>query len=227
MVDKKKVTKTIIGILVFLFLAMSAYVSYSGITWSDTDLSSVFYSTGRFAGLLGFLGIFVLVFVGETGKLFAMIFEKEKVMKFKNEISFGTLLVALLHPIFFILSSTSMARLLLPNFSALPVAMGAIGLYIVVAMHLAFRFAKYMPKFVWKIIHPGTYVLFFMIFYHAINATSYSDFLGMRIMYWTAFVLIVLAIIYRNQDKLRNRNVDAKKPKVPSKSKKTVKKKRK
>lgn len=192
----------ILALFIFAFVSI-VYVTFGTADLKQISMSEIFYLTGRFMGLIGFLFISFLIISGDLARFFDRFFGIDRIIKFQRKFAILTYFVVFSHPFFFILSSKSFLSFLIPNFSILPLAAGTISLYLFIGVMLSSLNYKKISYRAWQYIHISTYALFLLVFYHSINyGRSYSNFLLIKIIYWMFFIAIISGIIYRANYKL-------------------------
>ena len=202
--NKAKIILLILSGFLFFGLISLFYIIFNSFEENIT-LSSLFYSLGKLAGLIGFLFLSILIFSGETARFFDRFFGMDKIIKFQRKFALITMIFVLLHPIFFMLSSKSVFNYLIPDFSVLPLSFGIISLYIfIIIMSASFLYKRISYK-IWQYIHVLTYILFFFSLYHAIKIGSDSNFFPIKLIYLFFLIIIPMGIIYRTYYKLKQR----------------------
>lgn len=171
--------------------------------FEGTQLSVLLWDIGRWMGLFGFICLSFLIISGDTARYLDRFFGLDKIIKFQRKFSLFTAIFILLHPVFFILSTGSFFNFLIPDFSAMPLALGIFAFYIFFAVILASHFSKRIPYIGWQYIHILTYILFFISFYHAINWGSSYNLLVTKMVYFSLLALMVIAIVYRTMYKIK------------------------
>jgi len=111
----------------------------------------------------------------------------------------------LAHPIFFILSDWPTLFWLIPNFSALPLALGAMSFYIFIAVTVASTVYKRISYNFWQYIHVFTYVLFGFSLYHAFYLGFDSGNRLVRAVYLILLAAVAAGAIYRTNYKFKQR----------------------
>lgn len=204
---RKNKAVTILFILIFAVLSCLAYFIYAALGQLDGHiyLNQIFYSIGRFFGLVGFFSLSVLIISGDTGRFFDKFFGIDKIIKFQRKFATIVFTLVLLHPVFFILSDRSFFNFLVPNFSFFPLLLGTVSFYMLIVVTIASKVYKRISYGVWQYIHILTYVLFFLALYHAVNLGSDYYLLPMKIIYVVLLISIIIGIIYRTWYKIRNR----------------------
>ncbi len=114
-----------------------------------------------------------------------------------------SLLFVTFHPIFFILSNNAITAYLVPNFSTIPLTLGAISFYIFIIVMIASQWYKKNSHTAWQYIHVLTYLLFFFGLYHAFYWGSDSQAVYIKILYATLLSGVMIGAIYRIQYKIR------------------------
>ncbi|MFA6424523.1 MAG: ferric reductase-like transmembrane domain-containing protein [Candidatus Magasanikbacteria bacterium] len=172
---------------------------------TNIQLTTLLYDLGKWAGLVGFFCLTLLITSGDTARFFDRYFGMDKIIKFQRKFALITTFFVVLHPIFFILSSKSILRFIIPNFAVMPLALGIIAFYIFLVVGAASHFYKKISYNYWQIIHVLNYLLFFASLFHAFNWGSDSENILVRILYILSLIAIVMSAIYRTQYKLRKR----------------------
>ena len=186
---------------VFVFVrAIFGFVSFQNL-----DLALIFYLLGKLAGLVGFLFLSLLIFSGDTARYFDRFFGMDKIIKFQRKFALFTMVFVLAHPIFFILSDWPTLFWLIPNFSALPLALGAMSFYIFIAVTVASTVYKRISYNFWQYIHVFTYVLFGFSLYHAFYLGFDSGNRLVRAVYLILLAAVAAGAIYRTNYKLKQR----------------------
>jgi len=203
-----KTKDKILGILLITFILSLILIFYSvfkSINFDNLSLNILFYSLGKFCGLIGFLFLSFLIFSGDTARFFDRFFGINRIILFQRKFALATALFVILHPIFFIMSSKSILPYLIPDFSVIPLAIGAFSLYIFIIVMTCSLIYKRISYNIWQYIHILTYILFFFSLYHAFNWGSDSGNFFIRITYLLLFIAIIIGIIYRTYYKLKQR----------------------
>lgn len=164
-------------------------------------LSILLYSIGKLFGIIGFVLLALLIFSGDTARFWNKYIGLDKIIKAQRKFSYFVAFFVIFHPIFFMLSNKSTEGLIFPNFAYAPLAAGIMAMYIFIGVMIASKLYKRISYQSWQYIHVLTYVLFFFALFHAINAGSDLDDYGF--IYGISGIMIVIAIIYRTQYKLR------------------------
>ena len=186
---------------VFVFVrAIFGFVSFQNL-----DLALIFYWLGKLAGLLGFLFLSLLILSGDTARYFDRFFGMDKIIKFQRKFALFTMIFVLAHPIFFILSDWSALFWLIPDFSALPLALGAMSFYIFIAVTVASTAYKRISYNFWQYIHVFTYVLFGFSLYHAFYLGFDSGNWLVRAVYLILLAAVAAGAIYRTNYKFKQR----------------------
>jgi len=198
-------------IILFILLAFLSFclISFFYIIFSplkgNVTLGLLFYSLGKLAGLIGFLFLSLLIISGDTARFFDRYFGIDKIIKFQRKFALITSVFILFHPIFFILSSKLPISYLILDFTAIPLALGIISLYIFIIVMICSLVYKRISYNLWQYIHILTYLLFFFSLYHAANWGSNSGNLFIRGIYLLLLVAIIMGIIYRTYYKIKQR----------------------
>jgi len=169
----------------------------------EFQLSVLFYNLGRQAGLIGFACLSLLIISGDTARFFDRYFGLDKIIKFQRKFSLITTLFIVFHPLFFILSDSSIAGYLIPNFAIIPLALGAISFYIFIIVIIASHLYKRISYTIWQYIHILTYILFFLSLYHAFNLGADSGQIYIRMLYVVLLFGIISGAVYRTQYKIK------------------------
>ncbi|MBI3623274.1 ferric reductase-like transmembrane domain-containing protein [Candidatus Pacearchaeota archaeon] len=201
----KQIIGTLLSMLFILAIASIFYAVFGSINISDLTLSSFFYYLAQFLALTGFLFISLLIISGDFARLFDKYFGIDKIIKTQRKFSIFTYFIVFSHPLFIILSQNSYVKYLIPRFSELPFAAGAISLYIFAGIMISSLLYKRVSYKTWQYLHVLTYVLFFFILYHAKNVGSSVNELSIKIIFYTLTILVILGIVYRTNYKLKQR----------------------
>jgi len=167
------------------------------------QLSVLLYNLGRQAGIIGFTCLSLLIISGDTARFFDRYFGLDKIIKFQRKFSLATALFIIFHPLFFILSDSLIATYLIPDFTFIPLALGAISFYIFIIVMVASHLYKKISYAIWQYIHILIYILFFFSLYHAFNLGSDSETIYMRILYSVSLFGVICGAIYRTQYKIK------------------------
>src|SRR3990167_4119348 len=190
--------------LVFsFFIFLGAIFGFDGL--QNLKSASFFYLLGKLAGLMGFLFLSLLIFSGDTARYFDRFFGLDKIIKFQRKFALFTMIFVLAHPLFFILSDWSILFFLIPNFSAPPLALGAMSLYIFIMVMVASKMYKRISYNVWQYIHIFTYILFGFSLYHAFYLGSDSGNWLLRAVYLILLAAVAAGAIYRTNYKFKQR----------------------
>lgn len=199
-------------------IVISVFSAYSFIVFTQVvfnfgnfqnlKIASFFYLLGKLAGLMGFLFLSLLIFSGDTARYFDRFFGMDKIIKFQRKFALFTMFFVLAHPIFFILSDWSIFSFLIPNFSVWPSALGAIALYIFIAVMIASKMYKRISYNVWQYIHILTYILFCFSLYHAFYLGSDSGNRFIRAIYLILLLVVAAGLVYRTIYKLKQRRAE-------------------
>src|SRR3989344_1417033 len=193
-----------ISLIIFIFLLIFIFYSvFKSINFDNLSLDILFYTGGKLAGLLGFLFLSILIFSGETARFFDRFFGIDKIIKFQRKFSLVTSLFIILHPIFFIISSSSILPYIIPDFSVIPLSLGIISLYFFIIIMLSSILYKRISYKTWQYIHILIYILFFFSLYHAIKIGSDYNYLPIKIIFFTFAMLIIIGIVYRTNYKIK------------------------
>ena len=201
----KNILLAIFLTLIILDISFAIYSVFKYTNPSNLSLNTLFYSSGKLAGLIGFLFLSILIFSGETARFFDKFFGINKIILFQRKFALITSLFVILHPILFILSSKSILPYIIPNFTALPLTLGIISLYFFIIIALSSALYKRISYKIWQYIHILTYLLFFFSLYHATNLGSDSGFFPIKASYIIILILIILGIFYRTYYKIKQR----------------------
>lgn len=205
---KKENTKKLIiaGIFAFIliYLVSAVYTIFAPFNL-QLDFQAILYKIGKFIGLTSFLFISFLVISGDSARFFDKYFGIDRIIKFQRKFAIASYFVVLSHPIFFILSSISFVENLIPNFAILPLAAGTLGLYSFIIIMISSLNYKRISHKVWQYLHVLTYVLFFLILYHASFWGTSSHFLIIKIFYTFLAIFVIAGIIYRTNYKIRQK----------------------
>ncbi len=202
---KSKIVKWTFVIFFTISLIAIFYTVLSSINLNALSVSLFFYMLGRLSGLIGFLFLSVLIFSGETARFFDRFFGMDKIIKFQRKFALITTIFVLMHPIFFILSGRIVLRDMIPNFAVIPLAFGAISLYLYVIIMISSILYKRISYKIWQYIHILIYLLFFFSLYHAVNIGSDSGFISIKVVYAILFVSIMVGVVYRTNYKIKQR----------------------
>jgi len=172
------------------------------------QISTLFYDLGRWAGIIGFTFLSILIISGDTARFFDRFFGLDKIIKFQRKFSLVTAFFILSHPSLFILAGNIGPEALIPSFAFTPLAVGGMAAYIFIAVLIASILYKRVSYRAWQYIHIITYALFFFALYHAFNLGSDSGTITMRALYMILTTGVVIGLIYRTQYKLRERYSD-------------------
>ncbi len=113
-----------------------------------------------------------------------------------------------MHPLFFVLSDSSFIRyLIIPDFTAFPLAVGVVSFYIFIIVMIASKIYKRISYAVWQYIHILIYVLFFFSLYHAVNWGSGSNLIFYKMVYGILLFIVILGMVYRTQYKIKKRHL--------------------
>ena len=167
------------------------------------QLSVLLYNLGKQAGIIGFACLFLLIISGDTARFFDGYFGLDKIIKFQRKFSLVTAFFIISHPLFFILSDSSIATYLIPNFAVIPLALGAISFYTFIVVMIASHFYKRIPYRMWQYIHVITYVLFFLALYHAFNFGSDSNSIYIKTLYAVLLFGVAGGAVYRIRYKIK------------------------
>ena len=192
------------GFLVFsLFIFVRAIFGFDSL--QNLNFTSILYLLGKLTGLAGFLFLSFLIFSGDTARFFDRFFGMDKIIKFQRKFALFTMIFVLAHPIFFALSSKSILPYVIPDFSVMPLALGAISLYIFIIVMIASKIYKRISYNLWQYIHLLTYLLFFFSLYHAVNWGSDYRLISVKIIYGIILISLLAGIIYRTFYKIKQK----------------------
>src|SRR3990167_334980 len=167
------------------------------------QLSVLLYNLGKQAGIIGFVCLSLLIISGDTARFFDRYFGLDKIIKFQRKFSLITAFFIVFHPLFFVLSDSSIATYLIPNFAVIPLALGAISFYIFIVVMIASHLYKRISYAIWQYIHILTYILFFFSLYHAFNLGSDSNLIYIKLLYAVLLLGVIGGVVYRAQYKIR------------------------
>lgn len=193
----------ILLILLLIICVSLGYAVFDPTHYEKIDVATFLYLFGKFAGVISFLFLSILIFSGDTARFFDKFLGIDRIIKFQRKFSLVTLFFVLTHPIFFMISSGSILPLIIPDFSMLPLSMGILSLYIYILIIIASTLYKRISYTAWQYLHVLTYILFGFAMYHAYFIGSDSHHFAIRALYSTSLVMIVSGIIYRTQYKIR------------------------
>lgn len=193
----------------FIFLGLSsvifAYSVFGEVDFSNSTLSSLFYSAGKLAGLIGFLFLAVLIISGDTARFFDKYVGMDMIIKFQRKFAIITTLFVLLHPIFFIISNKFYISYLIPRVAYIPLFFGTISLYLYLIVITSSAIYKRISHQAWQVLHIVTYVLFFSALYHASNIGSDTSSLFVKSLFILLFIGIIIGGFYRTNYKIKHR----------------------
>ena len=162
---------------------------------------------GKQAGIIGFVCLSLLIISGDTARFFDRYFGLDKIIRFQRKFLLITAIFIVFHPLFFILSDSSFAVYLIPDFTFIPLALGAISFYIFIIVMIASHLYKRISYAVWQYIHILTYILFSFALYHAANWGSDSSNIFIKILYLFLLAVVAAGAVYRTQYKIRKHYV--------------------
>ncbi|MBS1266298.1 MAG: Sulfhydrogenase 2 subunit gamma [Candidatus Woesearchaeota archaeon] len=197
------VKKGLIALFIFVSLALLYIVFYP---LRNLSFGLFFYDVGRFSGLMAFVMMSFLIFLGDTARYWDKIIGLDKTIVFNKKFSFAILLFALIHPISFIISSKSFFEYIVPDFAVLPLAIGVVAFYIFIGVMIASSLYKRISYAIWQYIHVAIYFLFFFILYHGFKYGSDSNNWLVKGIYLVFLLGIIIGIIYRTSYKIRQRS---------------------
>ena len=201
---RNKILKHFLFFIIGFFIVSIFYVFTSTLSYGNLTISNILYDIGRLLGLLGFLFLGILIIAGDLSRYLDKIFGMNHIILFQRKFAVFTLFFIMLHPIFFMLSSQMISNYIIPNFSALPLALGIISFYLFLIMSLASYFHKGLSNTIWQILHYIIYLLFFFGFYHAYNFGSDSNHILIKLLYVSMFIGFILGLVYRTYYKFKN-----------------------
>jgi predicted ferric reductase len=204
MFNKKNLSITLILFFISLIFLLFFYTIFKH-GFEGMLLKHFLYDLGRLTGLIGFLFLSLLIFSGDTARFFDKIFGIDRIIKFQRKFSLFTAVFILSHPIFFILSRKEYIKYLIPNFAVIPLAMGILSLYIFIIIMICSQLYKRISYTVWQYLHILTYILFFLVLYHAINFGSDTGNTEIGIVIGILTFLVILGIIYRTKYKITHK----------------------
>lgn len=189
-------------ILLVISLGLVFHVVLGSVDLSAMPISGFFYVLGRIAGLMGFVFLSLLIFIGDTTRFFDRFFGLDRIIRFNKRFALATTFFVLFHPVFFALSGTPGLGFFFPDFSVVPLAVGVIGFYAYVFVMISSVLYKRISNRGWQYIHVLTYVLFFLVFYHA--AANGSSFKAPQVkwVYGTALTGVLCGMAYRTHYKV-------------------------
>ena len=126
-----------------------------------------------------------------------------KIIIFQRKFSLVTSIFVILHPIFFIISTKSIVKYILPDFTTTPLAIGILSLYLFICIMIASLLYKRISYSKWQYIHILTYILFGLSLYHIL--TIGSDIQNLKIIYAFLFAMLCIGIIYRTTYKIKQK----------------------
>lgn len=201
--EKKAVA---ISILAFYIICLALiFYSILGSLPANPNLSILLFNIGGFIGLLSFLLISFLIISGDTARFFDKYFGIDRIIKFQRKVAITTYFIVFTHPLFIILSGVYGINYLLPQFGALPLAFGALSLYIFIVIMVSSLNYKRVSYKVWQYLHIATYILFAFVIYHSIYTGTAINDLSIKIIYYILLIMVVIGIIYRTNYKLKQR----------------------
>ena len=172
----------------------------------ELSISSFLYLLGRFAGLVGLLFLSILIISGDTARFFDQFFGMDKIIRFQRKFALMTAIFVLFHPIFFILSDITYAAYLIPDFASMPLAFGAISLYVYISVMISSVLYKRLSYRAWQYIHISTYLLFLFSIYHATRTGSDMRNISILFIFGALTIGVMIGIIYRARYKIRQRS---------------------
>ncbi len=202
--NKEKIIIFILLAIVILLIISFFYIIFIPLK-RPIVINSLFYSLGKLAGLVGFLFLSILIFSGETARFVDRFFGINKIILFQRKFALITFLLVILHPIFFMISSSSILPYMIPDFSVIPLSLGIISLYFLIIVMIASVLYKRISYKIWQYLHILTYLLFFFSLYHAVKTGSDYNYLSIKITYPVLTILIIIGIVYRTRYKIKQR----------------------
>ena len=203
--NKAKVLKGIIFIFFIFYIILFWNIIFNPENTKNLSISSLFYLSGKLAGLMGFLFLSFLIFSGETARFFDKFFGINKIILFQRKFSLITALFVIMHPVFFILANKSIIYLI-PSFILTPFTIGILSFYLFIIIMISSVLYKRISYKIWQYLHILIYLLFFFSLYHAINIGSDSNNLLIKSLYIIALLSILIGIFYRTYYKIKQRN---------------------
>ena len=202
----KNILLAIFLTLIILDISFAIYSVFKYTNPSNLSLNTLFYSSGKLAGLIGFLFLSILIFSGETARFFDKFLGIDKIIKFQRKFSWITTIFVLSHPIFFLLSTQIAFSSLIPSFMNIPLAAGVVSLYIFLIVMISSVLYKRISYNTWQFIHILVYLLFFFIFYHALNIGSDTRNILIMPIFSVIFIVMIIGSIYRINYKFKQRS---------------------
>ncbi len=208
MTRKNKAMIITLAILSFFsfYLIVFSKIIFESLSHGIT-VSSFFYSLGRLSGLIGLLLLSLLIFSGDTARFFDRFFGMDRIINLQRKSALITLVFVLLHPTFFMLANKSILNYMIPNFAAMPLAFGILGLYLFVAVMTASLLYKMVPYAIWQYIHILTYAILISALYHATNIGQARDLMPTKITYFAMTGLVAAGAAYRTSYKIKQRHL--------------------
>jgi predicted ferric reductase len=203
-----KTKDKLLEILLIIFIFLLIFIFYSvfkSINLDNLSFNILFYSLGKFCGLIGFLFLSILIFSGDTARFFDRFLGMDRIIKFQRKFALITSFFVIVHPLFFILSSRSYLNYLIPDFAVLPIALGTISLYIFIIIMICSALYKRISYQIWQYIHILTYILFFFSLYHATKIGSEASNTFVKLTFSILLIGIITGIIYRTYYKIKHR----------------------
>lgn len=161
----------------------------------------VFYQISAWIGVASFLSLGLLIFSGDTARLWDRFFGIDRIIKFQRKFSIFISIILLSHPVILMIINKQFFAFIIPNFSSTPLSIGIISFYLFIVVMTASVLYKRISYKSWQYIHFVNYVIYFFAFYHAINIGSDADLLAP--IYWFLSILVILGFIYRTIYKIR------------------------
>ena len=204
--EKQQTIKKIITTILISFITFSLTVFiYDFIQKTNFEnTQTILYGAGTLFGLLTFFSLALLITSGELARFFDKYYGIDNIIKTQRKFSILVTLLAITHPVLFIISNTFWARYLIPDFATLPLATGTIALYLLLIIQTASMLYKRISQTTWQYLHIVIYALFFTASYHMINqGTTYNNNTLAQIIFNVLFAGVLIGIIYRTQYKIR------------------------
>lgn len=214
--QNKKAKTIIIFLTILLFFSLSTFLFaiIEPLLFQPIPLNTILYSAGKLTGLAGFLLLGSLILSGETAKYFDKFFGLDKIIKFQRKFSLITTIIIISHPIFFILSSPAYSSYLIPDTTAIPMALGTTALYLLLVIMAASKIYKLISYKSWQYLHSLNYLLFFFALYHALNLGTETSDPAIKTVFFFLAGGIILGAIYRMRYKLIQRKFKSKIKKI-------------
>ncbi|MBW3019978.1 ferric reductase-like transmembrane domain-containing protein, partial [Candidatus Woesearchaeota archaeon] len=203
-IEKARLLKISLFTLFIITIGYFFYIIFY--PFNNISLSTLLYDTGRFSGLVAFVMLSFLIFLGDTARYWDRIIGLDKTIVFNKKFSLVILVFALIHPISFMISSSAIMHYIIPDFTILPLALGIVAFYIFIGVMIASAIYKRISYTIWQYIHISTYLLFFFTLYHAFNWGSDSNDLFVKGIYLLFLIGIAIGIVYRTSYKILQRS---------------------